>query len=163
MTLERLRSLASDRGTAGVGLAAGATALIMLAMLAAGGLRLVAVTAAVAGAADAAADAAARTRTATDAAMVADSVVAEQLGSGRARCRTRTVSVESDGVSTGEPTGPEPAGLEPIPGAGPTLVRVRVRCEIDLSAVVLVGFPGSVVVERGSVEPVDRFRGGGSP
>ena len=141
----RRRPWGRDRGTAGVGLATGATALLLLAMLAAGGLGVMTTSGRVGAAAAGAARIAARAPAGDGGGTRADraeSAVWADLGAGDGPCRSIEVITTTD--------------------RGSGTVAVEVACVVDLSAVALVGFPASTVIVRRAVEPLDSLRGGRS-
>ncbi|MFV0526581.1 MAG: pilus assembly protein [Acidimicrobiales bacterium] len=131
-----------DEGSAAIEMTRVVSGLLLVSMLASGGLRLTGTESDVAAAARMAARAASAEYSPAAAADVARTVVADALGRRGVACTSLTVDVAGDQQ----------------PGS---LTRVQVICRVDLGDVVVVGFPGSVIVDGAAVEMVDRFRGGG--
>ncbi|MFZ4585338.1 MAG: TadE family protein [Acidimicrobiia bacterium] len=80
---------------------------------------------------------------ADDARAAAEMIVAEGTGS---TCRDRQTEVEV----------PVTADGRVVPGS---VVRVHVRCRVNLADMALLRMPGSKVIDSRSSEVVDRFRG----
>ncbi|MFV0259843.1 MAG: hypothetical protein ACK5PP_15505 [Acidimicrobiales bacterium] len=132
-----------DDGSAAIEMTMVVSGLLLVSMLAAGGLRLTGTESDVAAAARMGARAASAEYTPAAADQVARTVVSDALGRREVACRSLTVEVAGDQQ----------------PGS---MTWVQVGCRVDLGDVVVVGFPGSVTVEGAAVEMVDRFRGGGA-
>lgn len=133
-----------DEGSAGIETAFAVTGLLLVLFFVVGGLRIVNTNGDVSAAARAGARAAATARTSGQAASDATAVVDTMLaGRGVACSGGPGVAVSGAGV---------PGGV----------VTVTVSCTVDLSDVVVVGFPGSRGVSVSAVEYVDATRAAGS-
>lgn len=147
MSLRRERSSAAervrdDRGSAGVEAAIAVTGLLLVGMFTVGAVRVVGTGADVGAAAHAAARAAAIERDHGSASAAASAVASQVLSERGVACSQMSVSVGGE------------------LGAGGVVV-VDVSCVVDLSDVVLAGFPGHRTVGGRGVEQVDVVRGGG--
>jgi len=136
MTTER------DRGSAGVEAALAVTALLAVAFLAVGGIRILSSGSDVDAAARAGARAAAAEYNWADAEAAASHVVAQSLADRGVACSSMSVTVGGD-LSAG------------------STISVSVTCVVSLADVVLAGFPGARTVTGSGVEFVDAVRGGG--
>ena len=130
-----------DRGSAGVETAIAVTALLAMAFLIIGGIRVISSGSDVNAAARAGARAAAAEYTASGAQAAATTVVTAVLTGRGVACTGLSVAIGGDLA------------------AGST-VSVDVTCTVSLADVVLAGFPGSRTVTGSGVEYVDAVRGG---
>lgn len=130
-----------DRGSASVEAAIAVVALLAMAFFVVGGLRVVGTGGDVDSAARAGARAAAAAYEPGTAQVAAAQVVSTTLTDRGVACTNLAVSVSGDLT----------------PGS---VVSVDVSCTIDLSDVVLAGFPGHRTVSGRGVEYVDSVRGG---
>ena len=137
------RRLERERGAAGVEMAIMASAFLLATFLAVGGLRISGTQGDVSAAARAAARASAQEYGPAEGQAAAQRVAADSLASLGVACAQLVVTT----------------GGEHRPGG---IVTVTVSCEVDLSDVALVGFPGRVEARSTAAELVDVVRGGGS-
>lgn len=129
-----------ERGASGVDAGLAVTALLLMLMLVAGGLRVSGTNGDVAAAARAGARAASQAYNAAEGEAAARSVVDRALADRGVACENVTTSVLGDW---------SPGGI----------VRVEVSCVIDLSDAVLVGLPGTRQTTGVGIEVVDTLRG----
>ena len=130
-----------DRGSASVEAAIAVVALLAMAFFVIGALRVVGTGGDVDAAARAGARAAAAEYQTSSAQAAAARVVSDALADRGVACTGLAVAVSGDLT----------------PGS---VVAVDVTCTVDLSDVVLAGFPGSRTVSGHGVEYVDAVRGG---
>ena len=131
-----------DRGAAGVEAALAVTGLLMVGFFLIGGIRLLGSAGDVDGAAHAGARAAAAEYNDGAASSAAQSVVGQVLGDRGVACSGLSVVIGGDLNAGG-------------------VVIVDVTCTVELSDVMVAGFPGSRKVTGRGVEQVDVVRGGG--
>ncbi|MGE0795441.1 MAG: TadE/TadG family type IV pilus assembly protein [Acidimicrobiia bacterium] len=136
-----MKRAGGDRGSASVEAAIAVVALLAMAFFVVGALRVVGTGGDVNSAARAGARAAAAEYQPTSAQAAAAQVVSAALADRGVACTDLAVAVLGDLA----------------PGS---VVAVDVTCTVDLSDVVLAGFPGSRTVSGHGVEYVDAVRGG---
>lgn len=133
-----------DAGSAGVETSFAITALLLVLFFLVGGMRVINTNGDVAAAARAGARAAATARTTGQANADAAAVVSNMLASRGVAC--------SGGPSI---------SVSPDAGTPGSAVTVTVTCTVDLSDVIIAGFPGSRAVSESAVEFVDNARAAG--
>lgn len=135
-----MTKLREEHGSAGVGLAMGATALVIVMMFAAGALRVTTTRGDVSAAARAGARAASNSYNQPSGEAAAGEVVKAILADRGVACPSPQVAADGDWT---------PGGF----------INVTVTCTVDLSDVLLAGFSGQETIERTATERVDLLRG----
>lgn len=134
-------SAATERGSAGIGLALGATCLVIIMMFGVGALRLTSANGEVSAASRSAARAAVNAYDPIDGRAAAESMAVRSLDGRGGVCHR--IEVEAEGSW-------EPGGQ----------VTVTVTCTVRLEGLTLAGFDVERTVGHRATEIVDRFRGG---
>lgn len=134
------RKAMSDIGSAGVGIAMGSLIMLILMMLGVGSLRITTTNGDVSSASRAGVRAAANTYSQVAGEKAATDVVFGVLADRGTSCPAPQVQATGSWA---------PGGL----------IEVTVTCQVDLSDVVLAGFPGTRTITHSSVEHIDTLRG----